>query len=224
MISVVIPTLNAERSLGPCLAALGEAVLEPMLAEVIFADGGSADDTREIAEAVGARFVEAPRGRGPQLRAGAEAARGEWLLFLHADTVLPAGWVAAAQRHIASGPAAAGWFRLGFDQPGLTPKFVAGWANLRSRLGLPYGDQGLLIHRSLYREAGGYPDVPLMEDVSLARALGRSRLARIEATAVTSAEKYRRNGWLRQGARNLATLARYGLGASPEALARSYYR
>lgn len=224
MISVVIPTLNAERSLAPCLAALGEAVLEPLLTEVIFADGGSADDTREIAEATGARFVEAPKGRGPQLRAGAEAARGEWLLFLHADTALSEGWTAAARRHIAAGGAKAGWFRLSFDAPGAAPRLVAAWANLRSRLGLPYGDQGLLIHRALYRTVGGHPPVPLMEDVALARALGRARLAPLGATAVTSADKYRRNGWMRQGARNLTTLARYGLGASPEALARSYYR
>ena len=100
---------------------------------------------------------------------------------------------------------------------------MAGWANLRSRwFGLPYGDQGLLIHRSLYRTVGGYPEQPLMEDVAIARSLGRARLTGLNAVARTGADRYLRDGWLRRGARNLWTLARYFLGASPEALAKAY--
>lgn len=224
MISIVIPTLNASGTLGPCLGSLGPAVLEAILTEVIFADGGSKDDTEAIAEATGAHFLSAPRGRGAQLRAGAEKARGEWLLFLHADTRLSEDWVEAARAHIAAGPDKAGWFRLRFAAKGPAPRLIAGWANLRSRLGLPYGDQGLLIHRALYARVGGFAEAPLMEDVAIARALGPSRLAPIDAIAVTSAERYERNGWLRQGARNLTTLARYALGAPPERLARSYDR
>jgi len=127
------------------------------------------------------------------------------------------------QAHMARGTEAAGWFRLRFDQRGLAPRLVAGWANLRSACGLPYGDQGLLLPRALYDAVGGYPDQPLMEDVALARAL-RGRLARLEGNAVTSAEKYRRQGWLRRGGRNLWTLMRYIMGASPDALAESYRR
>ena len=125
---------------------------------------------------------------------------------------------------MASGAGKAGWFRLAFDAPGAPPRIVAAWANARARLGLPYGDQALLIHRSLYRKVGGYPAIPLMEDVAIARALGRARLAALGAVATTSADRYLRNGWLRQGARNLLTLTRYLLGASPETLARSYRR
>lgn len=224
MISVVIPTLNAAGTLGPCLGSLGPAILDPILTEVIFADGGSHDDTEEIAEATGARFIRASRGRGAQLRAGTAVARGEWLLFLHADTRLSDDWVDAARAHMSERPDVAGWFRLRFAADGAAPRLIAGWANLRSRLGLPYGDQGLLIHRALYAEVGGFPEAPLMEDVAIARALGPRRLSALGAVATTSAERYERNGWLRQGARNLTTLARYTLGASPEALARSYNR
>ena len=100
---------------------------------------------------------------------------------------------------------------------------MAGWANLRSQVfGLPYGDQALLISRRLYGQLGGYDDIPLMEDVALARRLKRKRLVRLDAVATTSADKYRKQGWLRRGRRNLLTLLRYFLGAKPETLAASY--
>lgn len=223
MISVIIPTLNAASVIGPTLVSLSPAILDPILTEVIISDGGSGDDIAVIAEATGAKLITGDASRGRQLAAGADAARGEWLLFLHADTKLSENWAEAARQHIALGPARAGWFRLEFDAPGFAPGFVAGWANLRSRwLALPYGDQGLLIHRSLYRAVGGYPDIPLMEDVALARALGRRRLLKLDAVATTCADRYVRSGWLRRGARNLLTLARYFRGASPEDLASSY--
>lgn len=223
-ISVVIPTLNAADRIGPCLGALSEALLEGLLREVILVDGGSDDPIEEVAEAVGARLLRTGRGRGVQLAEGAEAAQGDWLLFLHADTVLGPGWVGAVQRHIVEAPEKAGWFRLRFDDEGAAPRLVAGWANLRSGLfGLPYGDQGLLVPRRLYRAAGGFARVPLMEDVSLARRL-KGRLRPLGAEAVTSAERYRRDGWLRRGALNLSTLGLYAAGVSPERLARRYER
>ena len=223
MISVIIPTLNAAPVLGRTLVSLSPAILDPILTEVIISDGGSTDDVAEMAEATGARFIAGPACRGRQLAAGAEAARGEWLLFLHADTSLSDDWVSVARQHIGAGSEKAGWFRLAFDAPGFAARFVAGWANLRSRwLALPYGDQGLLIHRSLYRAAGGYPDIPLMEDVALARALGRRRLTGLNAVARTGADRYLRDGWTRRGVRNLLTLTRYFLGTSPEALATAY--
>ncbi|HSF96811.1 MAG TPA: TIGR04283 family arsenosugar biosynthesis glycosyltransferase [Thermohalobaculum sp.] len=224
-VSVVIPTWQAANSIGPCLAALTEGLMEGLIAELILADGGSDDAIAEIAEAAGARLVVAPRGRGRQLAAGAEAARGAWLLFLHADTVLAPGWAAAVLAHMNRHPDRAGYFALRFDAAGLAPRLVAGWANLRARLfGLPYGDQGLLVSRALYAQSGGYPEIPLMEDVALARRLGRRRLARIGAEVVTSAERYARDGWLRRGWRNLTTLALYFLGMSPERLAERYGR
>ena len=225
MISVIIPTLNAAPQIGPTLVSLSPAILDPILTEVIIADGGSTDDIEDIAKATGATFLKGAPGRGTQLAAGAAAARGEWLLFLHADTVLSDDWVTVARQHIEAGPDKAAWFKLAFDADGFAPQFVAGWANLRARLlGLPYGDQALLIHRGLYRTIGGYQDIPLMEDVAIARALGRARLIGRHATATTSAARYERDGWVRRGARNLSTLIRYLCGASPQSLADQYRR
>ena len=224
-VSVVIPTLEAADRIGPCLGALGEAVMEGVIHEVIVADGDSSDAIAEVAEAVGARLVTAPRGRGQQLAAGAKAARGDWLLFLHADTVLAPGWGAAVLAHVQARPERAGYFTLRFDTPGPMARIVAGWANLRAALfALPYGDQGLLISRALYDQAGGYRSIPLMEDVALVRRIGRRRLALLGAEAVTSAARYGADGWLRRGWRNLTTLALYFLGVAPEQLARRYER
>lgn len=221
-ISVVIPTLNAAGGLPACLGALGEGLRDGLIREVILSDGGSTDATRAVADAAGARIVTGPPSRGGQLRRGVAAAQGGWILVLHADTVLQPGWAQSAMA-VLDRPGAY-HFRLAFDAPGFAPRFVAGWANLRSRLcGLPYGDQGLLIHRDTYDAAGGYPDIPLMEDVALARAL-RGSLSGLPAVAVTSAEKFQTEGWVSRGSRNLLTLARYLLGADPEALARAYRR
>lgn len=221
-ISAVIPTLNAAPVIAPCLAALAEGLTAGLLREVVIVDGGSTDDIADVAEAVGARFLTAAPGRGTQLAAGAAEALGDWLLFVHADTVLAPGWTEAARRHIGEAPDEAGWFRLRFDDASAPARLVAGWANMRSRLfGLPYGDQGLLVRAHVYRKAGGHPPIPLMEDVALARRL---RLRPLDGTAVTSAERYRREGWLRRGRRNLTTLALYRLGASPQRLAERYRR
>ncbi|MBP0483381.1 TIGR04283 family arsenosugar biosynthesis glycosyltransferase [Sagittula salina] len=221
-ISVVIPTLDAAWHLPACLGALGEGLNDGLIRELIISDGGSGDATLALAEAAGAEVVVGPPSRGAQLRRGVAMAQGDWLLILHADTVLMPGWAAAAARIL--GTAEAWHFRLAFDATGPAPRMVAGWANLRSRaMGLPYGDQGLLIPRALYDEVGGYPDIPLMEDVALARALD-GRLHGLDAVAMTSAEKYQRQGWLRRGGRNLTTLARYLAGADPEGLARGYRR
>lgn len=220
-ISIVIPTLNAAPVLADTLAPLVAGVAEGLVRELVVSDGGSSDDTLEIAEATGARIVTGPPGRGGQLARGADAAAGEWLLFLHADTHLGLDWTLAAGDHLAR-PDAAGYFRLAFRAAGAAPRLVAGWANMRSRaLGLPYGDQGLLIARALYDRVGGYPDIPLMEDVALARAL-RGRLVALPATAHTSAERYEREGWLRRGTRNLTTLALFLAGRDPARLVRRY--
>ncbi len=223
-VSVIIPTLNAVAGIGPCLGALGAALTDGVIREVIFTDGGSEDEIATVAEETGARLVTAPQGRGVQLAAGAEAARGEWLLFLHADTVLSDGWAGAVAAHLARGRNRAGYFRLAFRSDARMAGVVAGWANLRAHLfGLPYGDQGLLIHRALYAEIGGFAKIPLMEDVAMARRL-RGRLDRIDAVASTSADRYERRGWIRQGAHNLMTLMMYLGGAAPDRLAERYDR
>lgn len=221
-ISIVIPTLNAADRLPACLGSLSEGLQAGLIRELVISDGGSSDGTLSIAQQAGARVVTGAPSRGAQIQRGVQAAGGDWLLVLHADTRLAEGWAEAALPALST--PGAYHFRLAFDAVGVMPAVVAGWANLRARLfHLPYGDQGLLIDRATLEGAGGYPDLPLMEDVALARRLG-ARLSALPATAITSAAKYQRQGWLRRGARNLTTLARYFAGADPEALARSYRR
>ena len=219
-VSVIIPTLNAADSLPLCLQALSQGLEAGLIRELILSDGGSQDATADIADQAGATLVSGPASRGGQLRRGAERANGQWLLFLHADTQLSPDWPAAVSAHLATGQA--GYFRLQFNDPSLAARIVAGWANLRSWVfGLPYGDQALLIPRSLYDAVGGFCDQPLMEDVAMARAL-KGRITALDAVATTSAAKYRKSGWIIRGARNLWTLARYFAGVTPERLAQSY--
>ncbi|HYJ81336.1 MAG TPA: TIGR04283 family arsenosugar biosynthesis glycosyltransferase [Allosphingosinicella sp.] len=215
MISVVIPALNAAATLGPCLAALDDAD------EVVVVDGGSTDDTAALAESLGARLVRSPRGRGVQLAAGAAAADGDWLLFLHADTRLAPGWRAEAERHLARHSGKAACFRFRLDAGERRARLVEAGVALRVRLfGLSYGDQGLLVPRRLYDEVGGYRPLPLMEDVDLVRRLGR--IGSLDVDAVTSAERWRSGGWLRRSARNLLCLACWRCGMSAERVARLY--
>ncbi|WP_111732048.1 TIGR04283 family arsenosugar biosynthesis glycosyltransferase [Roseovarius amoyensis] len=219
-LSVVIPTLNAGQGLARSLSALFEAQETGLVHEIVVSDGGSDDDTLALARAAGAVIVRGAPSRGGQLQRGAAVAGGEWLLFLHADTVLPPDWAGCVQAHLPTGRPAC--FRLRFDRGGRAARLVAGWANLRTRLlHLPYGDQGLLITRAEYDRAGGFPDIPLMEDVALARRLGR-RLVVLPATVTTNAERYVRDGWFRRGARNLWLLVCYLCGADPARLVRRY--
>lgn len=223
MISVVIPTLDAAGTLARTLAALAPAAVEGLVREVVVADGGSGDATVEIAEDAGARVVRAERGRGVQLRAGCRAGKGAWLMMLHADTWLEPGWERAAVAHVARGPEAAGYFRFALDAAGTRPRLWEAGVALRCRaFALPYGDQGLLLSRALYDAVGGYPAWPLMEDVAIARALGRVRLQPLAARAITSAAKFERDGYLRRSARNWGLLARYFAGRDPERQARRY--
>lgn len=221
-ISIVIPTLNAEAALPQCLEALMEGLEAGLIRELIVSDGGSTDATGATAQAWGATVLQGPASRGGQLRRGCDAAKADWLLVLHADTVLQRGWTGDVRRHLAK-PQCAGWFHLRFDQGGMPAQLVAAWANLRSRMGLPYGDQGLLVSAALYGHVGGYPDIPLMEDVAMARAL-KGKLRGLPAVAVTRADKYVTQGWLRRGARNLWTLLRYLAGADVRGLAADYRR
>ena len=221
-VSIVIPVLNAGAALPATLTALAEGLEAGLIRELIFSDGGSGDGIEALAEAAGAVLVQGPPGRGGQLARGAGVAQGDWLLFLHADTHLGPGWARAVLDHICHHGAQAGYFRLAFRSDARAARRVAGWANWRSRVfGLPYGDQGLLVRRAEYDAVGGYPDIPLMEDVAMARAL-KGRLRALEATAFTSAARYQSRGWLRRGGRNLITLVRYLAGADPVRLARFY--
>lgn len=223
MISVVIPTLNAAAHLPRSLAPLAPAAVDGLVREVVISDGGSDDATRLIADDVGAVLVEGPKGRGRQLIAGAAHAKSAWLLFLHADTVLEWGWEEEAARFIGGDAMRAAAFRFAFDDDAPAARAAEWWVGVRcSLLALPYGDQGLLISRALYDALGGYRDLPLMEDVDIIRRIGRTRLMLLKSRAVTSAEKYRRDGYGKRAGRNLVLVTRYLMGADPARLAAKY--
>lgn len=221
-LAVIIPTLDAAAHLPRTLAALAPG--RDLIAEVLVVDGGSRDHTASVAEEGGATVLTAARGRGSQLAAGGAAAGGAWLLFLHADTILAADWADAVRRFIAEGNARrAAVFRLALDDPDPRARRVERLANWRARvLGLPYGDQGLLIAASFYRQLGGFRPLPLMEDVDLARRIGRRRLTLLPSDALTSAARYRRGGWWLRPLRNLSILGLYYLGVPPDRLRRLY--
>jgi rSAM/selenodomain-associated transferase 2 len=221
-VSVIIPTLDVANELPATLAALAGA---RMIREIIVADGGSADDTVVIAKAAGARIVSAPRGRGTQLAAGAATASGEWLLFLHADCRLAPAWEAAVDA-FATGPGAdrrAGYFSFALDDRSPAARRLERIVAWRCwTFGLPYGDQGLLIARSLYEEVGGFAALPLLEDVEFARRLGRRRLAPLGAPLHASARRYRKEGYIRRPLRNLLCLSLYFMRVPARHIARLY--
>jgi rSAM/selenodomain-associated transferase 2 len=223
MISVVIPTLNAARRLPPTFLSIFDAAMDGVVSEVIVSDGGSEDATLKIARDAGATVIVGERGRGQQLRAGAGAARKPWLLFLHADTALERGWAEEAEAFMKGGGGSAAAFRFRLADSGFQPRLLESAVALRCRFfALPYGDQGLLISRKLYDAVGGFAPIPLMEDVDFVRRLGRRRIAMLKTAAVTSAERFRRDGYVRRSLSNLSCLVSYYRGVPPERLAERY--
>lgn len=236
LLSIVIPTLNAAAHLPACFASIAEGsrlardagVIAPDI-EVIVADGGSSDDTVALAGQWGARVIAAPRGRGSQLAAGADAANGNWLLFLHADTRLADNWLCAASGHInnPANPGMAAAFRFTLDDPSRAARILEAIVAWRSRaLALPYGDQGLLISRKFYRALEGFGKDPLMEDVDFVCRIGAERLRELNAAAITSAARYREGkaGWILRPLRNLSLLGLWFLGLPTPVIARLYER
>lgn len=221
MLSVVIPTLNAETHLPRLLAQLDGKV-----DEIVVTDGGSKDRTLAIALAANARLALGCKGRGWQLARGAKwvsGGSGDWLLFLHADTRLGDDWADEIRHHIKHFPNRAGYFRLKFAARGFWPRWIEFWVRLRCAFAaLPYGDQGLLIRRNVFDAVGGYPDWPLFEDVQIVRGLGRWRLRALQADVVTSADRYEKQGYVRRGLGNVLLLTRFLFGANPDNLANRY--
>ena len=218
-LSVLVPTLNAAPLLARCLDALAG------VDAIVVADGGSTDGTQSAARLRGARVIETARGRGTQLAAAAQQADTSWLLFLHADTVLQPGWRRETATFIQQADAIhrAAAFRFALDDASPEARRLETAVALRCRmLALPYGDQGLLISRQLYDEIGGYQPLPIMEDVDIVRRVGRARMEMLQTCAVTSAERWRRDGWLRRSARNAGCLALYGAGVPPRLIAKAY--
>jgi rSAM/selenodomain-associated transferase 2 len=215
-LAVIIPVLNRRYELQATLATL------PPVGQVIVVDGQSTDGSAEVAASHGATGVVTAPGRGGQLRAGVECAVCPWLLFLHADTRLDEAAWAAIGRKVAAGPnGRAAAFRFRLDDAAWQARLLEIGVRLRvALLALPYGDQGLLIHRSLYDQVGGYRELPLMEDVDMVRRLGRRRLERLDGTATTSADRWRQRGWARQSLVNLRCLLLYMAGVPAERIAR----
>ncbi len=217
-LSVVIPTLNESEFLPAALDSLrkGRGV------EVIVADGGSSDGTRSLATRRGARVVRSRPGRAVQMNAGAARARGELLLFLHADTRLPPGWDLTVRRILSEPGVAAGAFPLAVAERG--PKFrrYAAWANRRARwLGLPYGDQALFLTAETFHRLGGFKPWPLLEDLDLVRRVRQAGAIRLGlAPVVTSARRWQAAGLVRTFLVHQAILAGYWLGWPVSRLAR----
>ncbi len=228
-LSVVIAVRNEAAGLPLLLADL-EAGAE-LLREVLVVDGGSDDGTPELARLAGARVLAAAPCRGGQLAAGVEASEAPWLLLLHGDVRLPPGWPAALGRAMGGAMAAAApqrqaWaFRLAIEGGGAGLRLVELAVTLRCLLRqLPYGDQGLLLPRALYAEAGGMAPLPLMEDLDLVlrlRRIGRIRL--LPLALRVDGRRWRRLGVWRTGWRNLRLRRAWRRGASPAELAELYY-
>ncbi len=217
-VSVVIPTLDEASNIAAAIASVRGAD------EILVVDGGSRDATVAVAVSAGARVLRTRACRGLQLAHGAEAATGDWLVFLHADTTLEAGWDAALRG--LPDAVAGGAFRFAIASPRAAFRAVEWGVALRCRLfRLPYGDQGLFARRAAYGNVGGFRPFPLMEDVDFVRRLGRSgRLVMLSGRAFTSPRRSERDGVLATTLRNVWLLVQYGAGRRPEDLARAYYR
>jgi rSAM/selenodomain-associated transferase 2 len=220
-ISIIIPVHNEEAAIGRCLDGL------PRTAglEILVVDGGSMDRTVSEVEQRGHRCLASPPGRGRQQHEGALAARGDNLLFLHCDTLLPENFLSLVDTTLAQKGVAAGAFELGIEAPGGAFRIIEHAANLRSRLlQLPYGDQGLFMSRSTYHAVGGFPDQPLLEDVVLVQKLrNHGKIMIVPAKVQTSARRWRDMGILKTTLLNQLILAGWRVGLSPHRLAAWYY-
>ena len=194
--------------------------------EVIVADGQSSDATCEVARSHRCRLVEAPRGRARQQNAGARIAGGDVLLFLHADTWLPCGAIAQMRSTLVDSNVVFGAFEQRIDAASWHYRLLERGNNLRARrFRRPYGDQGIFVRSEVFHAAGGFPDVPFLEDLLLIRRLARRwRPVILPGPIFVSARQWERNGVVRQTARNWLLLAAHRLGASPDRLARFYSR
>jgi rSAM/selenodomain-associated transferase 2 len=215
-IAVVIPALDEAETVEAAIASARSAD------EIVVVDGGSLDRTADRARAVGAQVISSPRGRARQLEAGWRATGAEVVLFLHADTRLPLGWAGAVRIALAAPGVAGGAFRLRFDDRSPALRVVEWGAHRRAAwAGLPYGDQALFVRRAVLEAIGGIAQVPIAEDLDLARDLRRhGRLALLPLAVATSARRYQSNGALRTWARNTVALAAWRLGVDRDRIAR----
>jgi len=219
-ISVIIPALNEAADIGAAVASALEA------AEVIVVDAESTDDTAAEARRAGAFVIRAPRGRGGQMDSGAMQAKGDVLVFLHADTLLPKGWQEGVRAALADKRVVAGAFRLSVAAPGMRFRLLEALANSRARvLGLVYGDQAIFARKEAFFSAGGFRKLPLMEDVDCVRRLrGQGRVVLLKESVATSKRRWEKRGVVGNALKNLFILALYYAGMKPERLYPYYYK
>jgi len=219
VISVVIPTLDSGETTGAAIRSV------PPGAEVIVVDGGSRDDTVAEAERAGARVERSPRGRAIQMNHGARAARGDALVFLHADCRLPDGAGEQIRTVLARPGVAGGWFPQRIEAAGILYRLGARGSNQRARLlRLPYGDQAIFTRRKTFLEVGGFPEEPIMEDAGLARRLRRAgRLDPAESAVITGTEHWRRLGPILTALLDYLTLGAWLAGVPPKWIAKVYF-
>jgi uncharacterized protein len=217
-ISVIIPALNEAETLPAALASVGRS--EDV--ETIVVDGGSVDETVAVAQSLGARTTHGPKGRGIQMNLGAAEANGDILLFLHADTRLPPYWADHVRRELAHPGVSAGAFRFRTDGHAWSFRIIEFLANFRATwFQMPYGDQALFVRANLFRQMGGFPDLPVMEDFEFVRRMrSRGRVSITHAHARTSSRRWKRSGILKTSVRNQVIIIGYVLGISPETLSR----
>ena len=223
MLSIVIPTLNAAKELPKTLDCLS---LDGFAVEFIIADGGSSDETPKIAAEKGAKFTATLGGRCTQLNLGAQYSTGDWLLFIHADTRPQPGWNYIVNNFIEKPENRfhAAYFRFALNDGNPAARRLEKIVNWRCRtLGLPYGDQGLLISKEFYQLLGGFLPIPLMEDIELIRRIGPKRLIQLSSSAVTSADRYRNGGYWLRPAWNLFCQGLYFAGLPPRIIAGLYH-
>ncbi|MBI9090508.1 MAG: TIGR04283 family arsenosugar biosynthesis glycosyltransferase [Desulfobacterium sp.] len=220
LISVIIPTLNEALALGPVLDCVqeGEAV------ETIVVDGGSQDQTRDIAARAGARVVVVSGGRAAQQNAGAALARGRWLLFLHGDTLLPKGYEKMIHRAMASPATVAGAFRFKTDDARTGMRLIQWTTNLRScLLQWPYGDQGLFMEKRVFDAVGGFASLAIMEDFELVgRLRRRGKVVTLPHAVITSARRWQQVGRVRTTLINQMMIVGFLLGVPIRRLVRLY--
>ncbi len=219
-ISIIVPTLRESATISRTL----ERLREPEVLEVIVVDGGSRDGTAEAAARLSDRVIETVAGRARQMNAGAAAAKGEILFFLHADTVVPAGFARSIVAACGDPYVVGGRFDLRLDAAGLPFRALEGAINLRARLSkLGTGDQGLFVRRGVFERLHGFPEVPLLEDLALSIALKRhGRIACLGDRLTTSARRWQQDGIVRTVALMWLIRGLYFAGVSPERLARLY--
>ncbi len=220
-ISIIIPTLNEAKVLGKTLSSLKKWTS----LEIIVADGGSVDQTVSLAKKSGARVISCLSGRGVQLNRGAEVASHEILLFLHCDTILPEDFQSHIDDILSQTDNVAGAFQLTIDNPAIIYRLIEWGVRFRSaNLKMIYGDQAIFVNRELFFKIGGFPEQPLLEDVTLIKKLKRQgQVAIAPASVSTSARRWESKGVLKTTLINQLILMGYFSGISPEKLARFYY-